>query len=339
MHRFLVLTLTTLSCPVLGQDSEELSSLFEARGYDPAKMELPESGESIPVDRLESAEFKTVASFEGFPEGPSYRPADGSYFFSGNVALTRVDPDGELHVVLEESGGGGTHFLPDGSVLLVGKIGLRRVYPDGRIALLADGNEIGGGNDLTVGKYGEIYFSAPGKGIYRLTPGEDGQLELVTGKSANGLDVDPSGDWLYMAAGGVHRHRIHGPDQPLGEQKLVCRLPKGEGGGDGCTFDAWGNFYTMHFRTGKIRVVDPAKKKVIATIPTSVVPASNLTFGGARNTELFVTAGAPKHENCQVLKAELGIIGFCGHPGATDYLEIRILDEKADAEAFAVDSP
>lgn len=293
------------------------------------------ASQPFPAENLRDVKFESLATFDAFPEGPSYRASDGSYFFSGKVGLTRVDGDGRLHVVLKEPSGGGTHTLPDGSVLLVGRAGLSRIFPDGRIALLADARETGGGNDLTVGKYGEIYFSAPGRGIYRLTPGKDGRLELVTEKDANGLDVDPSGEWLYMAAGGVQRHRIHGADQPLGERELVCKLPAGEGGGDGCAFDAWGNFYTMHFGTGKIRVIDPAKKKLIASIPTGVVPATNLTFGGANRTDLFITAGAPNKNNCQILKANFGITGFPGHPGATEYPEIRTLAEKADGKALA----
>lgn len=312
--------------------ANDLAKLFEERGYDPDSVALPVK---LPAAALQDVVFEKVADLELFPEGPSYRPSDDSYFFAGNVALTRVDADNKLHVVLEEPGGGGTHFLPDGSVLLIGKSGLRRIYPDGRIALLADGNETGGGNDITMGKHGEIYFSAPGRGIYRLTPGKNGRLELVTDKGANGLDVDPSGDWLYVAAGGVQRHRIGGLDQPLGERELVCELPKGQGGGDGCAFDVWGNFYTMHFGTGVIRVIDPKQKALIATIATGVVPASNLTFGGPKNTDLFVTAGAPKHGNCQVLKAKTRVVGFPGHAGARVYPEIRILGERADEKGFA----
>ena len=331
--------LTSFLCAALcpSAQANDLAQTFQQRGYDPDAISLPEPGADFPAAALKDVEFKTVAKFELFPEGPSYRRSDGSYFFAGNVALTRVDADNKLHVVLEEPGGGGTHFLPDGSVLLIGKMGLRRIYPDGRIALLADGEETGGGNDITMGKHGEIYFSAPGRGIYRLTPGKDGRLELVTNKGANGLDVDPSGDWLYVTAGGVQRHRIHGTQHLLGERELVCELPKGEGGGDGCAFDVWGNYYTVHFKTGKIRVVDPDKKAVIGVIQSSVVPSSNLTFGGPRNTDLFVTAGAPKLENCQVLKADFGVVGFPGHPGGTEYPEIRILDELAYADAFAAE--
>ncbi|MEM1441590.1 MAG: SMP-30/gluconolactonase/LRE family protein, partial [Verrucomicrobiota bacterium] len=104
----------------------------------------------------------------------------------------------------------------------------------------------------------------------------------------------------------------------------------GEGGGDGCTFDMWGNFYTVRFKTGVIRVISPQERDLIAEIPTGVVPSSNLTFSGPRNSQLFVTAGAPKMENCQVLIADLDVVGFCGHVGATEYPMIRWLEEKVE---------
>lgn len=289
----------------------------------------------FPAERPRGVEFERVAKLELFPEGPSYRPSDGSYFFSGNLALTRVDPAGKTHVVLEKPGGGGTVFLPDGSVLIIGHMGLRRVFPDGRIALLADGNEIGAGNDLSIGKFGEVYFSVPKEGIYRLTPGENGKLEKVVDQGCNGLDVDPSGEFLYAVRKEVHRYRINGVSDPLGKKEIVFEFTEGPGGGDGCAFDAWGNLYTMHFATGVIRVVDPVGKKSLGRIPTGVVPSSNLTFGGPSKTELFVTAGAPKFENCQVLKTDLGIEGFAGHEGAVEYPMLRFLEERADVSAFA----
>ena len=203
------------------------------------------------------------------------------------------------------------------------------------MALLVDGEETGGGNDLTMGKYGEIYFSVPREGVYRLGPGEDGRLEKVVEQGCNGLDVDPAGEFLYVVRQGVQRYRINSVDGVIGDVETLFEFPSGQGGGDGCAFDAWGNFYAMHFKTGVIRVVDPVQKALVAEISTGIVPASNLTFGGPRNTDLFVTAGAPKYGNCQVIKAELGITGFCGHTGSVEYPMLRYLEERADPKAFA----
>lgn len=312
----------------------ELSDIFVARGYSLKNVEIPGDADPFPTKRLAAVRFESLARFDWFPEGPGYRPPDDNYFFSGNQALTRIDASGKLLNVLGQPGGGGVHFLPDGSVLIVGHTGLRRLFPDGRVALLADGAETGAGNDLTVGVHNEIYFSVPKSGVYRLTAGENGRLVKVCDQGCNGLDVDPQGKFLYVVRRNIQRYRIDVHSSTLGEPETVFEFAQGEGGGDGCAFDAWGNFYCMHFRTGVVRVVDPVKKKLLGKIPVGVTPASNLTFGGADNNELFVTAGSPKHENCQVLKTKLGITGFCGHAGATNYRSIRILKERGDANAF-----
>lgn len=124
---------------------------------------------------------------------------------------------------------------------------------------------------------------------------------------------------------------------PLGDAEIVYTFRKGQGGGDGCTFDSWGNFYSMRFKTGVIRVIDPQRKRLITELPVGVVPSSNLTFGGPQNSDLFVTAGTPKTSNCQIVKVSVGITGFCGHVGATEYPVLRVLAAIANAKAFAAD--
>ena len=324
-----------LSLTAFSEDSD-LSETFSTRGYDLSNLTLPDKDTSFSTEALQSIEFTKLTDTELFPEGPSYRTSDGSWFFAGNLGLTRVDPDGKIHPILGKPGGGGTHVLPDNSILHVGSVGLRRFFPDGRVALLADGEEIGGANDITIGKDGEVYFSVPSAGIYRLTPGPEGRLELASKKKANGLEVDPAGKFIYVSGTALERFAIQGLDRPLGKAEKVYEFAKGKGGGDGCTFDVWGNFYTVLFKTGVIRVIDPAKEKLIAEIPTGAAPASNLTFGGPDNTTLLVTAGAPNFKNCQLLIAETEVTGFCNHPGATDYPVIRWLDDLTEAEVAAL---
>ena len=187
-----------------------------------------------------------------------------------------------------------------------------------------------------MGIHGEIYFSIPRTGIYRVTPGKDGKVEKVADGGGNGLDVDPTGKFLYVHRGGIQRYAINGLDQPLGEAELFFKFERGKGGADGCTFDAWGNLYSMTFGRGVIAVIDTKTGEQIREIDTGVAPASNLTFGGKDNKTLFVTAGVPRVDNCQVLKIDLGITGFPGHVGATEYPHIKIQDYKGDVENFAV---
>lgn len=148
------------------------------------------------------------------------------------------------------------------------------------------------------------------------------------------MDVDPSGKFLYVHRAGIQRYAINGLDEPLGEREKFFQFERGKGGADGCTFDIWGNFYSMVFSRGVIAVIDTKTGELIREIDTGVAPASNLTFGGKDNKTLFVTAGVPRVDNCQVLKIDLGITGFPGHAGATEYPYIRKQDYTADAEAF-----
>lgn len=315
-----------------------LFKLFTTRDFSLDSQEIPNQSATFPVDRLRNVVFKPVAKFDWFPEGPAYRATDGSYFFSGSQALTRISPSGQLHELLGRPAGGGLHFLPDGSVLIIGHVGLRRLFPDGRIALLADGNNVGGGNDLSIGIHQEIYFSVPKSGIYRLTAGTNGELRKVADRGCNGLEVDLAGQFLYVVRSAVERYKIDIESGTLGKPQVVYEFPKGQGGGDGCTFDAWGNLYSVHFRSGTIRVINPNAGKLIAKIPVGVVPASNLTFGGSKNSQLLVTAGSPKTHNCQILKSDLGVIGFCGHLGSTSYPEIGFLEPLQNTALFSPDA-
>ncbi len=328
MKPALRLTIAVFSLTVIESCADPMMELFVKRGFSPENIVLPEPGEKFPTEKLVDPEVVKVVDIDWFPEGPSYRAADDTYFFAGNRALTRVDPDGSLHKMMGGPGAGGTHVLPDGSILVLGGSGLRRLMPDGTIALIADGAKTGQGNDITVGVYNEIYYSAPRVGIFRVTPGKDGKVEKVSENWANGLDVDPSGKFLYVNRGGVRRYAINGVDQPLGEETLVYRLADDERGGlDGCTFDAWGNFYKIIFTSGTVLVIDPDSGTRLGKFELGVAPSTNLTFGGPSNTDLLVTAGVPRLKNMQILKVPLGITGFPGHPGATEYPVLRILEE------------
>lgn len=318
--RTILCLLIPLGPPV---QAEDWHSLFEQRGFLPSNISI---SQPFPIAKLKSPKVHSISKFQGFPEGPSYRPKDDSLFFAGNVGLRQLRPDGSLMTILQKPSGGGTHFLADGSILHLGHQGLRRIFSDGRIQLISD---IAGGNDITIGIHREIYFSVPKKGIFRVTPGKKGTTSLVSKNGCNGLDVDPSGKFLYVHRAGIRRYPIEGPDKPLGPEEVVHQFPKGHGGADGCTFDAWGHLYSVQFARGAVIVIDPTHKKQIADIDLPVKPASNLTFGGPKNDTLFLTAGAPRQDNCQILRIDLGITGFPGHPGATDYPVMKELEERA----------
>lgn len=325
----LILLIAFTSCTTT---EHPLQKIYQARGY--TEVDLPAPGSNIPEGFFDDIKPEKVLDITYFPEGPSYRPSDNSRFFSGNHDLSRITPDGERITVFKKAGGGGTHFLPDDSVLVVGGAGLRRFYPDGSIELIVDGKKIGGCNDITMGIHKEIYFSVPrSKAIYRVSPGVNGKIEKVLRKPGNGLDVDPSGEYLYVHRGQIYRYKINGPDKPLGKEELFHDFGKPGFGLDGCTFDSYGNMYSVHFANGMVTVVSP-EGKLIGKFFSGVKPATNLTFWGPKLDKLMITAGAPSKKNTQILNVDLGITGFCGHEGDVSYPKGVMLKDTFNPEDF-----
>ncbi|MCM8532609.1 MAG: SMP-30/gluconolactonase/LRE family protein, partial [Lentisphaeraceae bacterium] len=205
----------TLMCPI--------EKTLHVKGY--KNTVVPAENAQYPVQKFKDATITTLAKFPLFPEGPVYRPEDGSYFFAGNNALSRITAEGEFRVLLprEKASGSGTHILPDGSILIIGHTGLRRVFPGGKVALLVDGKEVGKGNDITMDANGTVYFSVPGTGVYRLEAGLDKKAELVVDKRGlNGLEVDPKSEYLYINRGkNIVRHKLNGVGQALGKEEQI----------------------------------------------------------------------------------------------------------------------
>ena len=151
--------------------------------------------------------------------------------------------------------------------------------------------------------------------IFRVT--STGQVDKIAGGLAfpNGLDVDPSGQNLYVVESQtqkVLKYTLPPDTQPLGPPTTFYEL--GGAGGDGCAFDAEGNLWVADFHRketgkGRITVVSAAGKPLAhLNVPAKVV--SNITFGGTENDEIFCTTGEPPG----VFHAKVRVKGFRGHP-------------------------
>src|SRR5262249_49708026 len=109
------------------------------------------------------------------------------------------------------------------------------------------------------------------------------------------------------------RYRVPGDDDPRGRPEVFYDL--GGSGGDGCVFDAAGNFWVADFHRpetgkGRITVLSP-EGKVLAYLNVPAKVVSNIAFGGPNSDEIFCTTAAPPG----VFRAKVGIKGFAGHPG------------------------
>ena len=279
------------------------------------------------AERLAAAKWTHYAPAPGYSEGPTWLNGE-VYFCSG--ALLKVTAAGKFFPWLDLNPAG-TFLRRDGEILIVDNRhkAVLSLATNGVVSVLADafeGKPLRGLNDVTVDARGNIYWTDPEGSslakpvgdIYRLNLA--GRVSRVAGGFAfpNGLDVDPASKFLYLIESQSKKIlRLALPaddDAPLGVPELFYDL--GGNGGDGCVFDAEGNFWVADFhrpetKRGRITVLSPAGQ-VLGQLDVPAQVVSNITFGGANHDEIFCTTGTPDG----VFHANVGVKGFPGHPGA-----------------------
>lgn len=291
-----------------------------------ALLAIPDPARSASVaENLAAAKFTHYAKAPGYSEGPTW--VNGEVFFCSD-GLRRVDKAGNVILWLDV-GPAGTVLRGDGQLLICDNKhkALLSLAPDGTLGVLADsfeGKPLNSLNDLTVDARGNIYWTDPGGsslanptgGVFRLRP--DGLVSRIGNTFAfpNGLDVDPTGQFLFLVESQskkILRFQLPTDDQPLGPPEVFYEL--GGSGGDGCAFDEAGNLWVADFQRpetkhGRITVLSPEGKRLgQIDVPAQVV--SNIAFGGPENDEIFCTTGTP----AGVFHAKVGVKGFKGHPG------------------------
>lgn len=276
------------------------------------------------AQRLSTVEVTQYVEAPGYSEGPVWR--DGELFFCSGEFF-RVDKDRKLSRYLDLNPAG-TFLCQSGDILVADNKfhAVLNVAVDGTVGVVAEkfGEQpLNSLNDLTADAKGNIYWTDPAGSsadkpvgnIFRVSPA--GQVDKVGSGLAfpNGLDVDPSGQHLYVVESQslkVLRYDLPADDKPLAAPAVFFDL--GGSGGDGCTFDAAGNLWVADFHrkeTGKGRITvisNEGKALAHLNIPAKVV--SNVTFGGPENDEIFCTTGEPPG----VFHAKVKVKGFRGHP-------------------------
>lgn len=182
-------------------------------------------------------EFKEIASGLRFPEGPIAMP-DGSVILVeiARGTLTRVMPDGKLHVIAELGGGpNGAAMGPDGKIYVCNNGGfewherngrlmpglqpasyktgsIQRVDPDtGKFETLYDscnGRKLNGPNDIVFDASGGFWFTDLGKtrehdsdrgAVYYARPdGSSIQQMIFPLERPNGCGLSPDEKTLYV---------------------------------------------------------------------------------------------------------------------------------------------
>mgnify|MGYP000844629753 CR=1 FL=1 len=190
-----------------------------------------------------------------------------------------------------------------------------RFEPDGSVTTLADAHEgrrLNSPNDVVVASDGGVWFTDPTYGIlsdyegkrsdpeqdgcfvYRIDP-ETGAVEakIRTMKKPNGLAFSPDETVLYVADSSLSHdddgfHHVLafpvGANAALGSPRVFAVIEAGVP--DGLRVDEFGNVWVSSARGVEIYATDGTHLGFLH-VPETV---ANLTFGGAKNNRLFITA-------------------------------------------------
>lgn len=247
------------------------------------------------------AEVKKLAGDFKFTEGPA-GDAVGDVYFSDipNNRIGKWSLDGKLSTFQENSGGANGLYFDKSGNLIACQAEARRlvsISPQGEITVLADqynGKKFNSLNDLWIDPEGGVYFTDPrygnregmeqdGEHVYYLTPDRKMVVRVISDMvRPNGLIGTPNGRTLYVTDNGAGKTYIYkvNKDGTLADKQLFVSE-----GADGMTIDNKGNVYLAT----KVVAVYDTKGQKIEDIQVPEQP-SNVTFAGADDSTLFITA-------------------------------------------------
>ena len=264
-------------------------------------------------------------------EGPTWDAKRGALFFSdvvknrlwrwtsGDGLDVALDPSGTTahgpHATIEP-GANGTALDAEGRLLLCehGDRRITRLEADGTKTVLAasyQGRRLNSPNDLWVARNGDVYFTDPPfglaqhfddpakelawQGVYRLRGAE---LELLVRdvRAPNGIALSPDERTLYVS--NADRERPVWLAFPLAHDGCVGRarelaharaeVERYAGVPDGMETDEHGNLWAAG--PGGLTIFAPDGTR-LGFLRTGIA-TSNVAFGGARGTSVFVTASS-----------------------------------------------
>ena len=290
-----------------------------------SKLEVPMSEKSVTLtscaglapsgtlvaERIMSA--NSTRSEPGLYEGPVW--INGALYFSDFTfgkgfpsRIQRLDADGTLSTVIDDSGSNGLAVDGQGNIVAgthkFKSVSRYNIATGERttIAQSYKGNVFNSPNDVAVAKDGTVYFTdpsfqrdaAPGgqskTSVYRVAV--DGSVSVVDSSfdNPNGISLSLAENVLYVNGNGekgVLRAYPIVDGVPQAGTDLVTDLfvP------DGMAIDCHGNLYVAEHAAQQVRVFTPAGKQ-IATIKVDA-NVTNLAFGGEQGKTLYITgAGA-----------------------------------------------
>jgi gluconolactonase len=248
------------------------------------------------------AQVEKIADGFTFTEGPA-ADSKGDVYFSDipNADIHHWSvANQKLTTFTNESGGtNGLYVDKDGQLLGCQTVDKRVVSIDPKtkkitpLASEFQGEPFNKPNDLWIDSKGGVYFTDPnygrgaltqdGEHVYYIPPERDKVIRVIDDLvKPNGLIGTPDGKTLYVADAGAKKTYQYtiAADATLEDKTLFA-----DTGSDGVTLDEMGNLYVT---ADGVDVYSP-EGKLIMSIDIPERPA-NVTFGGADNTTLFITA-------------------------------------------------
>lgn len=254
----------------------------------------------------EGAELVQVDTSYSFTEGPA-ADADGNVYFTDqpNDRIMKWSTNGDITTFMQPAGrANGLFFDADGNLLACADENnqLWSISMDKEVTVLVndfEGSRLNGPNDLWIDANGGIYFTDPfykrpywsheekeieeERLYYRSPDGESIRVVADGFVRPNGLIGTPDGKTLYVADIGdkkTYKFTVN-EDASLSDRTLFTEM-----GSDGMTLDTEGNVYL----TGPgVTVFNPAGEQ-IEHIEVPERWTANVTFGGADQKTLFITA-------------------------------------------------
>lgn len=287
--------------------------------------EVPESLRKEGVRSPWSIANNKGETVHSFIEGPSF-DRDGNLYVVdipwGRVL--RVSPTGDFDVVAEYDGEpNGLKIHKDGRIFIADyKNGIMQLDPvSGAVTPHCTRyrvESLKGVNDLVFASNGDMYFTDqgltglhdPSGRAFRLRP--DGQLDLLVnnGPSPNGIVLDPSERWLFVAmtrANAVWRMPLL-PDGGTTKVGAFVHLMGGSGP-DGLAMDSQGNLVVCHAGGGSVWVFSPIGEPLYRIRSCRGLFPTNIAYGGPENRTVYIT----ESDTGTILRAELPA------PGRTMY--------------------
>jgi len=225
--------------------------------------------------------------------------------------------------VFENSGSNGMALDATGNLIAathdVGAISTFATAGGGRGTFGAqtfNGQRFNSPNDLVLRGDGNLYFTdpsfqAPGNPqgatrVYRIDPA--GTASIVDGSlgNPNGITLSPDGNTLYVTSQqGLRRYELAADGTP--DAGATIPIQEGLQEADGMAMDCAGNIYTTEHGMRRIRVFDPEGNQLASfggqgTFANNV---TNLAFGGANRTTLFITTLAQNGGGVYVVEGNI----------------------------------